>query len=91
MLVEVSERLDQLEAATAAIDVAGTAIASADESYRVTNALVQAGSGTTTDLLAAPSALTQAKLNLVRATYQQAQARVQLTKGRLGKRVCVSL
>ena len=78
--IEVSGRLDQLEAATAAIDVAGTAIASAEESYRVTNALVQAGSGTTTDLLDAQSALTQAKLNLVRAKYQQAQARVQLTR-----------
>ncbi len=78
--VEVSGRLDQLEAATSAIEVATTAITSAEESYRVTTALVQAGSGTTTDLLDAQSALTQAKLNLVRAKYQQALARVQLRR-----------
>lgn len=77
---EVSGRLDQLRAATAAIGVAKTALASAEEAYRVTSAVVQAGSGTTTDLLDAQSALTQAKLNLVRSRYQQALARVQLRR-----------
>lgn len=77
---EVSGRLDQLRAATAAIEVAKTAMASAEEAYRVTSAVVQAGSGTTTDLLDAQSALTQAKLNLVRSKYQQAMARVQLRR-----------
>lgn len=77
---EVSGRLDQLRAATSAIDVAKTALASAEEAYRVTSELVKAGSGTTTDLLDSQSALTQSKLNLVRSRYQQAQARVQLRR-----------
>jgi len=77
---EVSGRLDQLRAATSAIDVAKTALASAEEAYRVTSELVKAGSGTTTDLLDSQSALTQSKLNLVRSKYQQAQARVQLRR-----------
>jgi len=77
---EVSGRIDQLRAATAAIEVAKTALSSAEEAYRVTAAVVQAGSGTTTDLLDAQSALTQSKLNLVRSKYQQALARVQLRR-----------
>lgn len=77
---EVSGRLEQLDAATAAIDVARTALESAEEAYRVTAAVVQAGSGTTTDLLDAQSALTQAKLNLVRSRYGQALSRVQLRR-----------
>lgn len=78
--VEVSGRIDQLEAATAAIDVARKALESATEAFRVTSELVKAGSGTTTDLLDSQSALTQARLNLVRAKYQQAIARVQLER-----------
>jgi outer membrane protein TolC len=78
--VEVAGRVDQLEAATAAIEVAKKALESAEEAFRVTNELVKAGAGTTTDLLDSQSALTQAKLNLVRARYQQAQARVQLER-----------
>ncbi|MFO0594414.1 MAG: TolC family protein [Myxococcaceae bacterium] len=81
---EVTGRLDQLRAATAAIDVAQTALTSAEEAYRVTAAVVQAGSGTTTDLLDAQSALTQAKLNLVRSKYQRALAWVQLQRA-MGK------
>ncbi len=77
---DVSSRLDLLRSATSAIDVAKTALTSAEEAYRVTSAVVQAGSGTTTDLLDAQSALTQAKLNLVRSRYQQALARVQLRR-----------
>ncbi|MFZ5439833.1 MAG: TolC family protein [Myxococcota bacterium] len=77
---EVSGRMDQLRAATSAIEVAKTALESAEEAWRVTSAVVQAGSGTTTDLLDAQSALTQARLNLVRARYQQALARVQLRR-----------
>jgi outer membrane protein len=77
---DVSTRMDQLRSATSAIDVAKTALSSAEEAYRVTAAVVQAGSGTTTDLLDAQSALTQAKLNLVRSRYQQALARVQLRR-----------
>lgn len=77
---EVATRLDQLEAASSAIEVARTALESAEEAFRVTAAVVQAGSGTTTDLLDAQSALTQARLNLVRARYQQALGWVQLRR-----------
>jgi outer membrane protein TolC len=44
----------------------------------VTNALVQAGSATTTDLLDAQAALTTARLNLARAQYERAIQRVSL-------------
>ena len=77
---EVTGRMDQLRAAASAIDVAKTALTSAEEAYRVTAAVVQAGSGTTTDLLDAQSALTQARLNLVRSKYQRALSRVQLRR-----------
>lgn len=82
---EASTRLAGLRSSAAAVEVAQTAIASAEEAWRVTQALVKAGSATTTDLLDAQSALTQAKLNLVRAAYQQAVARVALTRA-LGHR-----
>lgn len=77
---EVTGRLDQLRAASAAVEVANTALSSAEEAYRVTAELVKAGSGTTTDLLDAQSALTQARLNLVRSKYQRALAWVQLRR-----------
>jgi outer membrane protein TolC len=51
------------------------------EAYRVTEALLKAGSATTTDLLDAQAALTQARLNLTRAEYQQAIAQVTLSRG----------
>jgi len=77
---EVSIRLAQVEAAANAVSVARTAIASAEEAYRVTQVLLQAGSATTTDLLDSQSALTRARLNLVRARYELAIARVQLER-----------
>jgi len=77
---EVANRLEQLEAATSAIEVARTALESAEEAFRVTAEVVKAGAGTTTDLLDAQSALTQARLNLVRARYQQALSWVQLRR-----------
>ena len=52
----------------------------AEEAYRVTAALVHAGSGTTTDLLNAESALTQARLSLERARYAQAASRIRLER-----------
>jgi outer membrane protein TolC len=77
---EVSTGLSQTRAAAVAVDVSQTAIASAEEAYRVTNALVQAGSATTTDLLDAQSALTTARLNLARARYALAVQRVSLSR-----------
>ena len=46
----------------------------------MTNALVQAGSATTTDLLDSQSALTTARLNLTRAQYELALSHVAVTR-----------
>jgi outer membrane protein len=78
--VEVHNALAQTEAAKVSVDVAHEAISSAQEAYRVENALLQAGSATTTDLLDAQSALTTARLNLARAQYEQAIQRVALAR-----------
>jgi outer membrane protein TolC len=77
---EVVTNLEQLSAAGTAVDVSQTAIASAEEAYRVMNALVQAGTATTTDLLDAQAALTTARLNLARAQYERAIAKVALDR-----------
>jgi outer membrane protein len=77
---EVAARVAQSRASRSAVEVAQTTIDSAEEAYRVTDALVKAGSATTTDLLDAQSALTQARLNLVRAKYEYGIARVALTR-----------
>ncbi len=75
---DVSSRLSQVRAAGSALDVGKATIASAEEAFRVTEAGVRAGVATTTDLLDAQSALTQSKLNLVRARYELALAQVGL-------------
>jgi outer membrane protein len=77
---DVSSRYAQLKAQFVAVEVAETAISSAEEAYRVTAAQVSAGIGTTTDLLDAQSALTTARLNLARARYERAVARVALDR-----------
>jgi outer membrane protein len=77
---DVSSRFVQLKAQFVAVQVAETAIKSAEEAYRVTDAQVRAGIGTTTDLLDAQSALTTARLNLARARYERAVARVALDR-----------
>ena len=77
---EVQAALAQSRAAAAAVDVAQKTIASAQEAYRVTDALVKAGSATTTDLLDAQAALTTARLNLARARYELAIQRVDLAR-----------
>jgi outer membrane protein TolC len=76
--VEVATAVSEARAALNAVSVAKQAINGAEEAYRETNAQVQAGTATTTDLLDAQAALTQAKLNLSRAQYQEAIARVSL-------------
>jgi outer membrane protein len=83
--IEVSSDLSQARASAAVVDVARQTITSAEEAYRVTQALLKAGSATTTDLLDAEAALTQARLNLTRAQYEQAVARVTLGRS-LGNR-----
>ena len=77
---EVTSGMAQLDAATSAISVAEQAITSAQEAYRVTDAQLQAGTATTTDLLEAQSALTQARLNYLRAQYELAISRVNLRR-----------
>jgi outer membrane protein len=77
---EVAARLAVERTAAAAVESAEAAIASAEEAYRVTQVLLQAGSATTTDLLSSQEALTQARLNLTRARYEQAIARVALVR-----------
>jgi len=77
---EVSSRYSQLQAQFVAVEVAETAIKGAEEAYRVTDAQVRVGAGTTTDLLDAQSALTTARLNLARARYERAVARVALDR-----------
>lgn len=78
--VEVASDLAQAQAATSAVGVAQETIASAEEAYRVTGALLEAGSATTTDLLDAHAALTQARLSLTRAQYEQAMAQSSLAR-----------
>ncbi|MHB8417752.1 MAG: TolC family protein [Myxococcales bacterium] len=78
--LEVNQRLAEERAAAHAVLVAQDAIQQAEEAFRVTESMVKAGAATTTDLLDAQSALTQAKLNLVRARYQDLRTRAALTR-----------
>jgi outer membrane protein len=80
VIQEVETRLSQEKAAANAVQVAQAAIDSAVEAFRVTQVTVNAGSATTTDLLDAQSALTQARLNLVRAHYQEWRAQAELNR-----------
>lgn len=73
--VEVRTRQAQERAAASAIQVASETIAQAEEAFRVTEATVRAGAATTTDLLDAQAALTQARLNLIRSKYEELRAR----------------
>jgi outer membrane protein len=83
--IDASSKLAVLRAASSAVDLATTAIASAEEAYRVTNAQVKAGVATSTsDLLDSQSALTQAKLSLTRAKYERAIAKVALQRATQG-------
>ena len=75
---EVAECAAELDAASSAVTLATEAIVSAEEAYRVTDVQVRAGTATVTDLLDAQSALTQVRLNLVRARYARAMASVLL-------------
>ena len=77
---DLSISLAQGDAARGAVDAAEKAIASAEEAFRVTGAQVKAGAATTTDLLEAQSALTQARLNLTRAQYELALSHVAVAR-----------
>ena len=77
---EVASRHSDMVSAASAVDVALTQVASAEEAYRVMQALSSAGSATTTDLLDAEAALTSARLSMVRARYEAAIAAVSLNR-----------
>lgn len=83
--LDVSTKFALLKAQFAAVDAAVTAVASAEEAYRVTSVQVAAGTATTTDLLDAHAALTTARLNLVNAQYERAVARVALDRASRGR------
>jgi outer membrane protein len=78
--LEIEASVAEGDAARGAVDAADKAISSAEEAYRVTEAQVKAGTATTTDLLEAQSALTQARLNLTRAQYELALSHVSLVR-----------
>jgi len=78
--VEVHTRFSQERAAANAVRVATDAISQAEEAFRVTSATVRAGAATTTDLLDAQAALTQARQNFVRSKYEELRARSALLK-----------
>jgi outer membrane protein TolC len=80
VLREVTARKATLGSAASAVTLARQTIASAEEAYRVTEAQVRAGTNTTTDLLNAEAALTQARLQLENARYAQAAARILLER-----------
>jgi outer membrane protein TolC len=77
---EVAVALSQAEEAAHSVTVAQQAIEGAEEAYRETDAQVKAGTATTTDLIVAEAALTQARLNLAQARYERAVARVHLRR-----------
>jgi outer membrane protein len=78
--LEVQTTTEQTQAAAVVVEVAQQTIGSAKEAYRVTQALVQAGSATTTDLLDAQAAFLTARLNLARAQYELAIQRVAFSR-----------
>jgi outer membrane protein TolC len=80
VLREVTQRKAQLGAAVSAVALARQNIASAEEAYRVTEVQVRAGTSTTTDLLTAEAALTQARVRLENSRYALAAARLLLER-----------
>lgn len=78
--LEVATRVANVQATGSALEAARTAITSAEEAFRVTTEMVKAGAASTTDLLDAEAALTQARLNFARARYEYAVAHVSLDR-----------
>jgi outer membrane protein TolC len=78
--LDVAARHASVRATGAALETGRTAVASAEEAYRVTTVLLAAGSANTTDLLDAQSALTQARLTFARARFEYALARMSLAR-----------
>lgn len=77
---EVAAKHAQLLAQSSAIHVAQAQVDSAEEAFRVMQASRAAGSATTTDLLQAEAARTQARMNLISARYDTHLAHVALKR-----------
>lgn len=75
---EVTQAYRALEAARQRIDVAETAVAQADESLRIVRARFQEGLERSSELLTRETALTQARLRLLNATYDYKVAQSEL-------------
>lgn len=75
---EVAARHANLLASLGAVEAAVAESSSAEEAYRVMVATLAAEAATTSDLLQTEAARTQAKMNLVRARYDLALAKVAL-------------
>src|SRR5262249_60850960 len=67
--LEATQRFLDARAAYASIDVAASAVRQAQEAYRVSRALYQNGSATTTDLLDAQLSLERSRVNDAHAFY----------------------
>lgn len=80
--LEVQQALLSLEEARQRIATAETAVAQAEESLRIAQVRYEAGVSTSTELIDAEVALTQARTNRVNATYDYALAWARLTKAR---------
>jgi outer membrane protein TolC len=80
VLVDVTSRRAELDAAAGQVELANQTIQSAEEAFRVTEVQVRAGAATVTDLLDSQAALTLARLTLARARYEQAIAKVELER-----------
>lgn len=76
---DVAQRHANYLAALGAVDAAMAEVSSAEEAYRVMVATLAVDAATTSDLLQTEAAQTQARMNLVRARYDLALAKVSLS------------
>lgn len=77
---DVAARYATWVADASAMDVASAQVESSEEAFRVMQVSRGAGSATTTDLLQAEAARTQARMNLVRARYETVVAEIALQR-----------
>jgi outer membrane protein TolC len=82
-LRDVTEAYDGFETSRAELTLAGTALAVAQENYRVQEARYKGGAGTALDLITAQNSLTDAEAGQVQARYavQLARARLEAILG----------
>lgn len=78
MRVEIAQAYHSFEAARRALEAASIGVEAAEESYRIREMQLEAGSAVTRDLIDAEADLTRARLELVGATIGIRQAKVSL-------------